>query len=114
MKITNWILICLLAVALAPVGCGKKEDKMSIKPPQVTLDAPKMRSAFASATPELKAMADEALKYVEFGRSYPTGLTILEKLANAPGLTDEQKKVVTDVIGQVKQLMAQSGTAPAQ
>jgi hypothetical protein len=38
-------------------------------------------------------------------------LVKLDKLANAPGLTDEQKKAVADVIGQVKQLMAPAHAA---
>ena len=114
MKMTKWILICLLAVALVPAGCGKKEKTGVIVPPQVNLDVPKLRDAFANASPDLKALADEAIKYIQFGRSYPTGLADLDKLANSPGVTDEQKKVIADVIGQVKQLMAQSAAPPAR
>lgn len=114
MKMTKWIMICLLAVALAPVGCSKKDSQTSIMPQVVTLDVPKLRAAFDAASPELKALADNAIRNIEFGRSYSAGLATLEKLAGAPDLTEEQKKVVTDVIGQVKQKMGGGATPPAQ
>jgi len=113
MKMTKWIMICLLAVALVPAGCGKKDSPGSIVPQAVTLDVPKLRAAFDAASPELKALADDVIRNIEFGRSYSAGLATLEKLAGAPDLTEEQKKVVTDVIGQVKQMMG-GGAPPAQ
>jgi hypothetical protein len=114
MNMTKWIMICLLAVALAPVGCSKKDSQPTNVPAPVTLDVPKLRSAFEAASPELKALADEAIKNIEFGRSYANGLATLEKLANAPDLTDDQKKIVAAVTEQVKKLMGGGGAAPAQ
>ena len=75
---------------------------------------PSCETAFATASPELKALSDEAIKYVQFGRSYPTGLAALDKLANAPGLTDDQKKVVAEVTAQVKQMMGRGAAPPAR
>jgi ABC-type Fe3+-citrate transport system substrate-binding protein len=114
MNMTKWIMICLLAVALAPVGCGKKDSAQSGQTQAVTIDVPKLRTAFASASPELKAISDEVIRYVEFGRSYATGLAALDKLANAPGITDDQKKVVAEVTEQVKKMMGGGAAAPAQ
>jgi hypothetical protein len=106
MKITKWIMICLLAVALTPFGCGKKDSQpTAVQGANVAIDVPKLQSAFATASPELKAQSDEAIKYVQFGRSYSAGFAILEKLASAPGLTEEQKKVVDEVMAQVVQRM---------
>jgi hypothetical protein len=115
MNMTKWIMICLLAVALAPSGCSKKDTTPPIgTQAQVTLDVPKLRSAFASANPDLKAMADAAIKNIEFGRSYANGLADLERLAGAADLTDDQKKVVAAVTEQVKQLMGGGAGAPAK
>jgi hypothetical protein len=114
MNMIKWIMICLLAVALAPVGCGKKESQPSSPGQAVRIDVPKLQSAFATASPELKAMSDEAIKYVQFGRNYSTGLATLEKLAGSPGLTEEQKKVVDEVTAQVKQIMSPAAAPPAQ
>ena len=113
MNMTKWILICLLAVALAPVGCSKK-DSQAGQPQAVTIDVPKLRNAFASASPELKALSDEVIRNVEFGRSYSKGLGQLDQLANAPGVTDDQKKVVAEVAEQVKKMMGGDTAAPAR
>jgi ABC-type Fe3+-citrate transport system substrate-binding protein len=114
MKMTKWIMVCLLAVALVPVGCSKKESQQSAAPQAVTIDVPKLRDAFATAAPDLKALADRVIRNVQFGRSYSAGLADLDKLANSPGLTDDQKKVVADVTDQVKKMMSSLGTTPAQ
>jgi hypothetical protein len=114
MKMTKWIVVCLLALALAPVGCSKKESEQSGQPQAVTIDVPKLKAAFASAAPELQALSAQAIRDVEFGRSYSSGLAVLDKLANAPGLTEDQKKVVDEVTAQVKKIMAPPGAPPAQ
>lgn len=112
MKMTKWIMICLLAVVLAPVGCSKKDSQPSGQTQTVTIDVPKLRAAFATASPELQALSDQAIRDVQFGRNYSAGLAILDKLANAPGITEDQKKVVAEVTAQVKQTMG-GGAAPA-
>jgi hypothetical protein len=114
MNMTKWIMICLLAVALAPAGCGKKDAQQTGQPQSVTIDVPKLKAAFEAASPELKALSDEAIRFIQYGRSYATGLATLDKLANAPGVTDDQKKVVAEVTAQVKQMMAASAPAPSQ
>ena len=113
MNMTKWITICLLAVALVPVGCSKK-DAPPAQTQAVTIDVPKLKSAFASASPELKALSDQAIGYVQYGRSYSQGLGLLDQLANAPGVTDDQKKVVAEVTEQVKKTMGGGAAAPAQ
>ena len=114
MNMTKWIMVCLLAVALAPVGCGKKDTGATTQPQAVTIDVPKLRAAFASAAPELQALSAQVIRNVEFGRSYSAGLADLDKLANAPGLTEDQKKVVDEVTAQVKKIMAPPTAPPAQ
>jgi hypothetical protein len=112
---TKWIMICLLALSLAPIGCGKKEaEPTSTQPQPGSVDVPKLKAAFASAAPELQAMSAQAIRDVEFGRSYSAGLAVLEKLANAPGLTEDQKKVVDEVTAQVKKMMNPAGAPAAQ
>ena len=66
MKMTKWIMICLLAVALAPVGCGKKDSQSSGQRQAVRLDVPKLQAAFAAASPELKALSDEAIHNIQY------------------------------------------------
>jgi hypothetical protein len=111
MNITKWIAIILLAAALVPVGCGKSNSGQN--PPGVSIDLPKLRDSFTAASPDLQTLSGEAVRNIRFG-NYPAALVSLEKLANAPGLTDAQKKVVTDVTAQVKQSASNTPAPPAQ
>ncbi len=111
MNITKWIMICLLAVALAPVGCSKKET--SSVPPAVDIDVPKLRDAFANASPELKAQATSAIRMIASHRE-ADAVPLLEQLANAPGLTDDQKKALAEVTGQAKQMANRAAAMPTK
>jgi hypothetical protein len=102
----------LLTVALAPVGCGKGKTSGQTHP-GVSIDVPGLRDAFTAAGPDLQGLSGEAVRNIRFG-NYPAALVALEKLANAPGLTDAQKKVVTDVTAQVKQSASSTPGTPAQ
>ena len=101
MNMTKWIMIILLAAALAPVGCGKKETPTTA-PPAVSVDVPALQNAFNTASPDLQELSAEAVRGIR-RLKYPAALAALEKLANAPGLTDAQKKAVADVTAQVTQ-----------
>jgi hypothetical protein len=113
MKMTKWIAICLLAVALAPVGCSKKDSGTPNQPPAVSVDVPKLRDVFTTASPDLQNLSKEAVRNIQYG-NYPKALEALEKLAAASSLTDAQKQVVTEVTGQVKQMASRAAAPPAQ
>ena len=91
-------------------GCGKQEV-----PPTVvqgtTIDIPKLRGAFETATAETQAALSEVNMGVRY-RDFTRALVALQKLANAPGLTDAQKKVVAEGTEQVKQAASTATTAP--
>jgi hypothetical protein len=93
MNITKWVMICLLALALAPVGCSKK-DTIPNMPPAAAIDVPKLRDSFTTASPDLQALSKEAVRNIQYG-NFPKALEALEKLAAGSGLTDAQKQVVT-------------------
>jgi hypothetical protein len=110
MKMTNWMMMFLLAGALALVGCGKPKTEAPVQQ-GVTIDLPKLNEAFASATPELQSSVAEVARGVRYGE-HVAALMALDKLSKAPGLTEPQKKIVSEVIEQVKQLASKAPTAP--
>ena len=112
MNITKWVMICLLAVALAPAGCSKKDTTPNM-PAAVSVDVPKLRDAFTTASPDLQELSKEAVRNIQYG-NFPKALEALEKLAAASDLTDAQKQAVTEVTGQVKQMAARVATPPSQ
>jgi hypothetical protein len=73
---------------------------------------PKLRAAFPTPAKE----ASDAITQVQFGLRYGNyikALEALDALVNVPSLTEDQKKVVNEVIDQVKQAINKQ-PAPAQ
>jgi hypothetical protein len=96
MKIIKWLL-CAGLIAVA--GCHKS-DTPSTGSVQ-TIDASRLRPAFSSATPEVRATVDEVMTSLQLSNP-AKALAELEKLANNPSLTEPQKKVVSDLMEQIK------------
>jgi len=113
MKMTKWIMICLLAVALVPAGCSKKDSGAGDQQAAVSINVPKLLASFTAASPELQALSKEAVRNIQDG-NYPKTLETLEKLAAAADLTDAQKEAVTEVAAQVKQTAAREAARPTQ
>ena len=110
MKMTNWLLMSLLAGTLALIGCGKSETQTPVQQ-GVAIDLPKLSEAFASATPELQNTVMAVASGVRYGE-HASALAALDKLAQAPGLTDAQKKIVSEVTEQVKQVASKAPAPP--
>ena len=110
MKILNIMLGCLAAVCLMAAGCSKSEQAPQAPDINgVTVDIPKLNQAFESATPEVKASVTQVGFSIRYGK-YEDALMALDKLSSDASLTEPQKKVVAEVIEQVKKL---AGAAPA-
>jgi hypothetical protein len=115
MNATTWMTTALLASVLALAGCGKPTPPPPPAQQGVTVDLPKLKEAFANASPDLQATVDQVIRGVaDRGARYGQhreALAALDKLANTPGLTEPQKKIVSEVTEQIKQLPAKP---PAQ
>jgi hypothetical protein len=110
MKTTNWLMMFMLASGLVGVlafsGCGK-QNSAAPTPGSVMVDLPKLQQAFATTTPDLQTALSEVAMGVRYG-DFPRAFAALDKLANAPGITDAQKKIVGEVIEQVKAKASQA------
>ena len=112
MKTTSYLLMVLMAGMLAVVGCGKSSK------PQAPVVAPvadvsKLYEAFPSPSAEAKASLDKVRFAVRY-RQYDAALAELEKLAQIPDLTDDQKKVISTKTEQVKQVIEAAAAKPPQ
>ena len=116
MKNISLLLGLIAATFIVSAGCSKTE-----KVPQgpqingVTVDLPKLSAAFENASPELKSTVNQVgfnLRY----QKYEESLMALDKLANDPNVNESQKKVVNELIEEVKKLAnaAPPAAAPAQ
>jgi len=98
------LLIAAAVFALVFVGCDKPAGATT-QPSQQAFNAVQFCSDFASAPPELKALADKAWKSIQSG-AFPVALKCLDKLSADPALNTEQKKSVVSLTEQVKKQMA--------
>jgi len=112
---TNRFAGILIAGALVLAGCGKSQQQQEGPPPVemggVKIDLPKLQQCLPADKKELHDAASKVMMALRYGQ-YPEALVQLDKVA-AADLTDAQKKVVNDVIAQVKQLMAKAPAKPA-
>jgi hypothetical protein len=113
-KTKNWISSILAAALLAEAGCGQAQ-----KAPQPTMvngvkvDLAKFQQAFTTAQPELQGNVTKVTMSIRYGL-YADAVVAAEKVANSPGLTDEQKKVAGEILEQLKQAASRSPAKPAQ
>ena len=105
------MFVCLLSlVLLSFVSCGKKAPE--VPPAQdiagVKVDLPKLQQVFADAPQPVQDQFHQATSGMRYGQ-YEKALQYLDKLLNDPAVTDAQKKVVSEVIEQMKQVIAKVG-----
>ena len=107
-------IICLVGVVLAGLclnGCKKSAEPAAETPTAQAINATEFRPAFASASPQTKAVVDQVMMDIQ-ASLYPGALNDLAKLAANPALTETQKKVVGDLTDQLKKKMAAIATPP--
>ncbi|HLH55540.1 MAG TPA: hypothetical protein VKY92_18210 [Verrucomicrobiae bacterium] len=111
------ILVVSLACAaiLAGAGCKKPSDvPAAAQVNGVTVDLPKLNEAFANSSQEIRTTVTQVGFNIRYTK-YEDALMALDKLANDPSVTEDQKKVVSLVIDEVKKLAnAAPAATPAQ
>jgi hypothetical protein len=112
-KLSN-ILVCFLSATLLVFvfsGCGKKNEMPPTTPMDISgvkVDFPKLQQEFANAPQDVLDSVHQAQSGLRYGQ-FEKCLQSLDKLASTPNLTESQKKVVNDVIEQMKQVIAKMG-----
>ena len=118
MKTTNLrflLLFLLLPVCLlALTGCKKSEPEGSaLMFHGINVDLPKLDTEFATAGPEVQESLTLVKRFFRYAQ-FPQALMELDKLSKDAGLTEPQKKLVTDLIDQTKQVITKSSAEPGQ
>ncbi|HEY5914939.1 MAG TPA: hypothetical protein VJA21_30470 [Verrucomicrobiae bacterium] len=117
MKLRNLVVGLILAVGLAGIaGCGKKlPEGNSIAPLEVEgvkVDLPKLQASVdAGGNADLQSGVRGVVMAFRY-RQYDKALMEMEKVTTNPALTEEQKKMASDVFEQVKQIAAKAPPAP--
>ena len=115
MKHILLVIAVAATVALSGAGCKKSSDvPAAAQINGVTVDMPKLNEAFANSSQELRSTVTQVGFNIRYTK-YEDALMALDKLANDPNVTEDQKKVVNQLIDEVKKLAnAAPAAAPAQ
>jgi len=109
---TTYCVIALLAVGLVAIsGCKKAEQVQTPEAYGVKVDLPKLDTVFVGADEQVQASVGSFRRCIRY-RQFPQALAELGKLASQPALTEAQKKLVSDLTEQTKEVMAKATAAP--
>jgi len=112
MKKLNYLCLALALLGLAAVGCKKNVEAPGV--PEINgvkVDFPKLQHTFEGAGPEIQQNVSETIQGIRYGM-YEKSLEALDKLSNDTNVNEQQKKVVSEMIEAVKQLLSKAPPAP--
>jgi hypothetical protein len=113
MKKTNFLFALLALGLFAPAGCKKSEPTAGPTNEYygVKIDVAKLDAEFANPSLDVLSQVLQVKRFFHY-QQFPQAVLELNKLAQMPGLTESQKKLVSDLIGQTKQVIAKA-TSPS-
>jgi hypothetical protein len=117
-KMKGLVLGLFAAGLFASPGCKKAEHPLPPPPGTtqlfgVNMDVVKFEQEFQNASPELQAVVQQIKKQCRVGQVERAGAA-LEKLGTEPGLTESQKKAVSDLFAQVDRALAKKAALRGQ
>jgi hypothetical protein len=105
-----WGSFCL-ALLLWAGACSNSSQVDKPSPMEiegVNVDIGQLSAEFAKAAPELQGRVNDGVTKLRY-KQYVQGMMALDEVLNGPGLTDKQKKLLTQVISQLKEVVAKAG-----
>lgn len=107
LQATCFLAACMLIFS----GCGKKQTALQLTPVDISgvkVDMPRLQEAFIASPANISAQVTELLSTIRYGQ-YAKAVAALENLGTVPELTEPQKKVVSEVSEQMKQVVVKAG-----
>ena len=110
MKNAKWMMVLVLTGLVGVVcGCSKAsppaQEQGTPKIYGTEVDMPKLQAALEkSADPEVKKSAETVSSQFR-ARNYTTLMAELNKLANNPNVTEDQKQLISTVTNQLQQAL---------
>ena len=108
-----WSGICL--AFLVWLGACSKSGEADKLPPMefegVKVDAPRLMAEFVNAPPQLQKPVNEGVLKLRY-RQYLQAMMGLDEVLKSPDLNDKQKKLITQVLDQLKEVVAKAPPQP--
>jgi hypothetical protein len=105
-----------LGVLMLLGACGKSSDADKLPPIElegVKVDTPRLMAEFVDAPPELQRLVNDAVTKVRY-KQYLQAMMDLDQVLKNPGLNDKQKNLITQVLAQLKEVIAKAPPRPGQ
>ncbi len=95
-------------------ACSKSTE--GDKPPSmefegVKVDTPQLMAEFMDASPQLQEPVNDAVTKMRY-KKYLEAMVGLDEVLKSPGLNDKQKKMLAQVIGQLKEIVEKAPSRP--
>src|SRR5262245_49650428 len=101
--------LCCLPLLLWLGACsksGQTDQLPALEIEGIKLDTPQLVTEFMNnASPELYKKVNDAVTDIRY-QSYVESMMALDEVLKGPGLNDKQKKLLSQVIGQLKEVIA--------
>ncbi len=113
---TASLVVGMIAACLLGHGCKKAPPPSppgTIQLYGVTVSLPRLDTEFKTASPEAQAAVFRVKTAYRFGQ-LSRMMEELDKLANEPSLSDPQKKLVSELTEQMKQVIAKTDLPPGR
>ena len=95
-------------------ACSKSSEADKLPPMKiegVKVDTPRLMAEFVNAPPELQRPVNEAVTKLRY-KQYLQGMMGLDEVLKNPGLNDKQKKLIAQVMDQLKEVVAKTPSQP--
>jgi len=95
-------------------ACSKSSEADKLPPMEiegVKVDTPRLMAEFVNAPQELQRPINDAVTKVRY-KQYLQAMMALDGVLKSPGLSDKQKELIAQVIGQLKELLAKAPPRP--
>jgi hypothetical protein len=103
-----------LAFLMLLGACGKSSEADKLPPVElegVKVDTPRLMAEFVDASPELQRLVNDAVTKVRY-KQYLQAMMDLDQVLKSPSLNDKQKKLITQVLDQLKEVVAKAPPGP--
>ena len=115
MKRIIWLVWVLAVGSLAFSGAGCNKQASQQQPQTLEDGLMKLRASLATANADVRSNLYNGVDYgIRYG-NYVNAMMALDRIAADPGLNEQQKKIVSDVMNLLKQkVQGQGAPAPAR
>jgi len=91
-------------------ACSKSSEADKLPPMEfegVKVDTPRLMAEFVNAPPQLQRPVSDAITKARY-KQYLQSMMALDQVLKSPELTEKQKKLIAQVIDQLKEVVAKA------